>query len=418
MFSHIDYHWIKPSFNFVDIFCIAIVLVAFRWTYGVLVSCYQLFRYIAFDDIVKDFSTPERSERWKGQDFGSFPNGWIPVSESQFLEKGSVQNVQVCGQEIVLVRKLNGEVQAMDAYCPHYGANMSKGKVIRIRGEDCLRCPFHDWSFRTDDGVCVDVPYAKNRKPPEGVKIRVWKCIEIHNFIYVWHHSRGKEPTWFPNRIPEIDSGDWVYHGRSEHTVNCVLEDIPANGPDSAHLNIVHSRSVLCGGVLDENCNPLLNILHHRWEAAWEKCEPPMDHTAISWLEGVTTCFGFDLVYLSIKALQIGPTSVNLLFKSSAFGMEIKGAYIQGINPIGLNKHKIVHQLYLQRRLLSPFMSRFLLLGEAVMLERDIEIWNNKIYLKSPILVKEEKQIAQFRRFFSQFFDHERKVVDVRPDDW
>ena len=26
---------------------------------------------------------------------------------------------------------------------------------------DCLKCPFHSWSFRGDDGRCESIPYAE-----------------------------------------------------------------------------------------------------------------------------------------------------------------------------------------------------------------------------------------------------------------
>lgn len=61
------------------------------------------------------------------------------------------------------MRDSKGEVHAMDPYCPHNGAHLGSGEVVKIHGEDCIRCPFHEWSFRAKDGICVDVPYAKDR---------------------------------------------------------------------------------------------------------------------------------------------------------------------------------------------------------------------------------------------------------------
>ncbi len=49
----------------------------------------------------------------------------------------------------------DGEVHVLDSYCPHMGADLSKGCV----SGNSLRCPFHDWSWGSD-GVCDDIPYA------------------------------------------------------------------------------------------------------------------------------------------------------------------------------------------------------------------------------------------------------------------
>jgi len=37
-------------------------------------------------------------------------------------------------------------------------------------------------------------------------------------------------------------------------------------------------------------------------------------------------------------------------------------------------------------------------------IERDIRIWNRKMYISRPILTKEDKMIKAFRRWYSQFY--------------
>ncbi len=47
----------------------------------------------------------------------------------------------------------------MDAFCPHLGTNLGVGgKVVDVCGQDCIRCPFHGWTFRGKDGICNKVP--------------------------------------------------------------------------------------------------------------------------------------------------------------------------------------------------------------------------------------------------------------------
>lgn len=94
---------------------------------------------------------------------GIYANGWVPVTETDKLETGKILRVRALDQDIVLMRDSDGKVHAMDPYCPHNGAHLGSGNVIQIRGEDCIQCPFHEWSFRAKDGVCVDVPYSRDR---------------------------------------------------------------------------------------------------------------------------------------------------------------------------------------------------------------------------------------------------------------
>jgi 3-ketosteroid 9alpha-monooxygenase subunit A len=46
------------------------------------------------------------------------------------LKIGAVKSIRLCGQELVLFRGENGKVSALDAYCPHMGTHLGKGKVV------------------------------------------------------------------------------------------------------------------------------------------------------------------------------------------------------------------------------------------------------------------------------------------------
>lgn len=62
------------------------------------------------------------------------------------------------------MRDEGGKVCALDAYCPHLGADLRIGGEVLTEkdGSVCIRCPFHGWLFRGRDGLCVRVPYAKD----------------------------------------------------------------------------------------------------------------------------------------------------------------------------------------------------------------------------------------------------------------
>ena len=92
----------------------------------------------------------------------NYSNGWIPILESIELGLNQVKSVIILGKELVAVRGANGQVYVTDAYCPHLGANLAVGgRVVSHCKQDCIRCPFHGWTFRMHDGQCVHVPYEK-----------------------------------------------------------------------------------------------------------------------------------------------------------------------------------------------------------------------------------------------------------------
>lgn len=90
-----------------------------------------------------------------------YPNGWLPVCESHLLQVNQVKSVQCVGQMLAVVRGAGGVAYVMDAYCPHLGADLTMGGVVHQNScqQDCIRCPFHGWSFRTHDGTVSNVPY-------------------------------------------------------------------------------------------------------------------------------------------------------------------------------------------------------------------------------------------------------------------
>jgi cholesterol 7-dehydrogenase len=51
------------------------------------------------------------------------------------------------------------------------------------------------------------------------------------------------------------------------------------------------------------------------------------------------------------------------------------------------------------------------LIAEAIMVERDISIWNQKMYMDNPLIVKEDALISKHRRWYSQFYSKQSKSV-------
>ena len=79
-----------------------------------------------------------------------------------------------------MFRDTNGHVHALDAFCPHLGANLAVGG--KVKGS-CLECPFHAWRFNGDDGKCVNIPGAKKSKQ----KLQRHKMLVLAQVIIYMH---------------------------------------------------------------------------------------------------------------------------------------------------------------------------------------------------------------------------------------
>lgn len=177
----------------------------------------------------------------------SFPNGWIPILESRKIGVNEIKSVLCLGVELAVVRGASGQVTVLDAFCPHLGANFAVGGTVHQQTDlkdnscqqDCIRCPFHGWSFRLTDGQCTNIPYEKGKwknvcnvsknfvkmcVEPVNAKVKLWPSIEINGYIFVWHNVDGEKPSWMPEPVPEIVSEKWAYCGRTENLVFTYLQ--------------------------------------------------------------------------------------------------------------------------------------------------------------------------------------------------
>ncbi|XP_046385248.1 cholesterol 7-desaturase nvd [Ischnura elegans] len=325
-----------------------------------------------------------------------FPNGWFALMESGELHPGQVAHICALGETFAVFREeasAGARAHVLGAYCPHLGANMAAGGRVRA---DCLECPFHGWQFRGRDGQCTSVPYSTN-KVPEFARAKRWPSIEVNHVIFVWYHAEGAEPSWVLEELPEVQSGDWQCKGRSTFHVNCHIQEIPENGADVAHLNAVHSPLLTSGGDLRKSGGS--RLASHSWVASWAPNEDER-HRATMKLRHELRFLGKYLIMSNdIVAHQIGPGYVVLNIQT-IFGKVI---ILQTVTPIEPMIQKVTHRLYGSKFVIQPF-ANFMFLGETIMFERDMMVWNHKMYLDRPILVSEDRAITRYRRWYGQFY--------------
>ncbi|XP_067143717.1 cholesterol 7-desaturase nvd-like [Centruroides vittatus] len=310
------------------------------------------------------------------------------------------------GQQFVIFRGKTGTCFVLDAYCPHLGAHLgTDGKVH----EDCIECPFHGWRFAGQDGSCVKIPYAE--KIPEVAKMKSWETIEQNGFIYVWHHAESKPPLWKPPVIPEIENQLMLYRGRGEHIVNCHIQEIMENAADFAHFNCVHGFGLSSKiNLHPENWSRFLHFTTNISRS------PVCEETFYCDIyKGIVTfkLFGISVLRSSLEVQQIGPAIKHFYFK----GILGNGMMVFGIILEGPVRQRVIRHYYSPSRF-AAIIDYILFLFECCMFERDIRIWNYKMFLKNPVYVAGDKQIAKFRKWYSQFYSENSPRVEEQDLNW
>ncbi|XP_008551501.1 cholesterol 7-desaturase nvd 1 [Microplitis demolitor] len=359
-----------------------------------------------------------------------YPNGWYALLESSELAKGQAKHVSALGENFAVFRTEKGNVNVIDAYCPHLGANLAKGgKVIN----DCLECPFHNWTF-SGDGKCQSIPYSKT--DPSKIKMKSWTCREVNKLIFVWYHAELADPEYEIESIPQIEDGSWQCHGRNEFHVTCHIQDLSENGADWAHLSVVHGPTKFMG-MLPRS------IVHHSWTGVGWQSNAPSDYNdepdhndnyqgilengkvrvrnnkikkhcgTINLHHKLLILNKFKILNLNVHGQQVGPGYVEL-FMDTALGPV---CVIHVVVPLGPFLQRTIHLIY-SSTLISPY-TKMIFIGECAMFERDVEVWNYKKFIKNAKLVNEDRSIAVYRRWYKQFYTaHSPLYQSARSIEW
>lgn len=308
-----------------------------------------------------------------------YPNGWLPLLESSKVKPGSIKKAIIMGRDVIVTRSIEGEVNVLDAYCPHMGVHIGVGgRVLRVNNQSCVQCPFHGWTFRASDGQCVRIPYMKSQSSssrfstiPKQAKLATWQCAEVDNFIYIWHHIDNEPPSWFltpTEELIDMKNSNWVLAGRSCHKTNLEIRDVLENGADMNHFEGIHNDLFVFGGefLKVQTWSHFQDYFRHHWSPDWKPVlsdEGKTTHKAEMDLQSWITIFKVRTFDIHVHAVQIGPACVCLRYDSKWYG---KGVLKMNAIPLGGRRTKYVQHIYTERTLKCWFMARWVLYGEIM----------------------------------------------------
>jgi vanillate O-demethylase monooxygenase subunit len=142
---------------------------------------------------------------------------------------------QICGEKIVFFRGPEGNVAAVEDFCPHRGAPLSLGSVK----DGQLTCGYHGLVMGCE-GKAVSMPGQRVGGFPA---IRRYAVEERYGFIWIWP---GDEKLADASKIHHLEwavSPEWAYGGGLYH-INCEYRLMIDNLMDLTHETYVHSSSI------------------------------------------------------------------------------------------------------------------------------------------------------------------------------
>lgn len=306
-----------------------------------------------------------------------FPRGWFAIAYSAELVPQNVLTARFCGQDVVVFRDSSGRPAVLDAYCPHLGAHLGKGAVC----EEGIRCPFHGWLW-SPQGRCVEMPYGGRISP--GAKTRSWPVVEQDDVILVWNGIQ--EPAW---TMPCFDDRQWTTPRTMRRTLRSHPQEILENTADLAHFRFVHNTHAMKLKTNVAMSGPQFEVrIASDPDGVCEQFRLGPD--AIQ-LDGTAFCHGPGLaaatielpgVFTGLQRLYATPIDGEHIDLRGMINLQIVDGHETGDEFLGAIAQSVIDEW-----------------------DHDIAVWENKRYLARPLVNRAETLIADYRRWYQQFYD-------------
>ncbi len=163
-------------------------------------------------------------------------NCWYVIAWDHEISPEALFSRTVLGEPILLYRKNDGSVVALQDRCCHRAAPLSMGS----KEGDSVRCGYHGLKFDAQ-GICIEVPGLN--KPPPKACVRSYPCVTHNKWVFVWMgRSELADVTLLPdnfsNNHPEWHYQPGYFHYETPQSLIC------DNLLDFSHLSYVHEKTL------------------------------------------------------------------------------------------------------------------------------------------------------------------------------
>ncbi len=157
---------------------------------------------------------------------------------------------KICNESIVFYRDDNGQVAAVEDFCPHRGAPLSLGYVCKGK----LVCGYHGLEMGRD-GKTIAMPGQRVQGFPA---IKSYPVQERYGFIWVWTGDAERaDPALIPH-MEWYDNPEWAYGGGLYH-VKADYRLMIDNLMDLTHETYVHATSIGQPEIDETPCKTVVN---------------------------------------------------------------------------------------------------------------------------------------------------------------
>lgn len=172
-------------------------------------------------------------------------NTWYVCARSQDIGNQLTPQT-ILGEPIVLFRKRDGSVAALEDACPHRKLPLSRG---RLDG-DRVVCGYHGLTF-DGSGTCVAAPTQPDAVPRRA-RVASHPVRELYGFVWIWMGDPAQAEAVPLIDIPDYDNPAWGRTACGALDIACNYLWITDNLLDPSHVAWVHVSSFAGAGTDSE----------------------------------------------------------------------------------------------------------------------------------------------------------------------
>lgn len=160
---------------------------------------------------------------------------WYVAAWSKDIGRAlSVQTL--LGESVVLFRKSDGEVVALENRCAHRHVPLGAGALIG----DEIECAYHGLRY-DGSGQCVRVP--SQERIPSRAKVRTYPIVERYGWVWIWMAAaEAADPAAIPD-FSKLSDPAFAAAGGTK-MVRANYELITDNLMDLSHVGFVHRETI------------------------------------------------------------------------------------------------------------------------------------------------------------------------------
>lgn len=147
------------------------------------------------------------------------------------------QRVTILDEHIVVYRKSDNTITALEDRCPHRQLPLSHGKRI---GDD-IQCGYHGMTFDCS-GSCVRIPGQDTI--PKTAYVEHYATHEKHNIVFIWMGSPDKADVDKVFDMPQFHDASWHAHQGDALHLKANYLNVAENLVDPAHVSFVHPTTL------------------------------------------------------------------------------------------------------------------------------------------------------------------------------